>query len=135
MQVFWDNPEKTILVREFPKDWTWDDYRLSIQKMRQMLQEVEHDVYIIIDCRNIQWLPKGAIHYFNAGNRDMPSHVAMRILVSESNLVHGVFSVLSRIASRDFRNFYFVTNMGEAHKKIAQAKSKGDLRGVGKPEL
>jgi hypothetical protein len=120
MRVFWDNPEKIILVREFPKDWTWDDYRLSINQMRQMLQEVNHEVFIIIDCRQIQWLPTGAINYFNAGNRDMPANVAMRILVSENNMVQGVFSVLHQIAPRDFRKFYFEKSMQDAYKRIAQ---------------
>jgi hypothetical protein len=122
MRVFWDNPEKIVLVREFSKDWTWDDFRLSIYQMRQMLQEVEHEVYIIIDCRQVQCLPTGAIHYFNAANRDMPAHVAMRILVSENNMVQGVFSVLHKLAPKDFRKFYFAKNIQDAYKRIAQTQ-------------
>jgi hypothetical protein len=123
MNVFWNDDEKIVLVREFPKHWTWEDYQASVELMRQMLQDVEHDVFVIIDARQIQWLPKGSSNYFKEGNRNIPPHVMMRIIVSENALVQALVSILQRAAPSYFKNFYWVASMEEAHQKIARAQA------------
>ena len=127
MKVFWKNAEKTILVREFSSDWTFEDYTAAITTMRQMLTEVKHDVYIVIDATQVQRVPLGAMTYFHEGNRNLPSHVKMRILVSRQSLLQSIFTLLLRIAPDSFGNFYFVSSLEAAYQKIARFQNAETL--------
>ena len=68
MRVFWLDTEKTTLVREFSKDWDWHDYRLCLQEMRRMLASVDHEVLVLLDCRQLPWLTRNRIAVFNKGH-------------------------------------------------------------------
>jgi hypothetical protein len=122
MRVYWDDDEKTILIRELASEWTWDDYQLSILAMRQMILEVKHEIFVIIDGRPIKKLPKDALHHFQAGNRKLPPQVKMRLLVSTNKLSHEIYSILRRISAADFENFHFVPSIEDAYQKIEAQK-------------
>jgi hypothetical protein len=123
MKVFWKDVAKTILVREFPKDWSLEDYDNGIATMRQMLSEVTHDVYIVIDASQVRHVPAGAMGYFHAGNQNMPPHVKMRLLVTRQSLLQSLFNILFRIAPQTFGNFYIVSSLDVAYKRISLAQS------------
>lgn len=120
MRVYWYDAEKTILIRELQDNWEWDEYQLGVLLMRQMIKEVSHDIFVIIDGQNVRTIPKDAIHHFQAANRYLPSHVKVRVLISTNRLAHEIYSILKRISTADFENFYFVASMDEALLKIAE---------------
>ena len=124
MRVFWANNEKTILIREFSKQWTWPEYQLSLVKMRQMLQRVEHGVSIIIDTCQVETIPREALPHLQAGNRNLPSHVQKQFLVSNNRLVYKLYQMLREISPSDFNEFYFVSGIEEAFQKIADAQKQ-----------
>jgi hypothetical protein len=123
MKVFWKDDAKTILVREFSKDWTLEEYENTIAILRQLLTEVSHDVYIIIDASQVQQVPAGAMGYFHAANQNLPSHVKMRLLVTRQSLLLSLFNILLRIAPQSFRNFFIVSSLDAAYKRISLAQS------------
>jgi hypothetical protein len=92
MDVYWLDTEKTLLVRELPKVWTWQEYKESLQKMRQMLQEVQHDVVLIIYCPETQWLPKNSTVHFERADSSLPSNVIVKIIVSERKRLEEIAS-------------------------------------------
>jgi hypothetical protein len=124
MRVFWANDEKTILIRELSKQWTWPEYQLSLLKMRQLLQEVEHGVSIIIDMRQVEAVPREALHHFQAGSRNLPADVQKQVLVSKNRLVSRLYQMLIQISPCDFNTFYFASSLEEAFQKIADAQNQ-----------
>jgi len=124
MRVFWYNDEKTILIREFSKQWTWPEYQLCLLKMRQMLQGVKHGVYIIIDTRQVEVVPTEALPHLLAANRNLPSQVQMRFLVYNNKLVYELYKLLSQISPSDFKNFHLVSSIEDAHQKISDAQAQ-----------
>jgi hypothetical protein len=123
MKVFWKDNAKTILVREFSKDWTLEEFENTITVLKQLLTEVSHDVYIVIDASQVRQVPAGAMGYFHAANQNLPSHVKMRILVTRQSLLQSIFNILLRIAPQSFGNFYIVSSLDAAYKKISLAQS------------
>ena len=124
MKVFWEDTAQTILVREFPETWDWEEYRESIQAMQQMLQTVSHSVSVIIDARRIKTMPRDAISHLSEGNRNIPSNVLIRILVTTNRVALLIYAILMRIFPERFENFSIVSTMIDAHEKIAQAQQK-----------
>jgi hypothetical protein len=122
MRVFWYDDEKTILIRELASEWTWEDYEMSILQMRQMILEVQHELFVIIDGRQIQKMPKEALHHFQTANRKLPPHVKMRLLVSRNKLAHEIYKMLRRLSPADFENFHFVSSIEDAYQKIEAEK-------------
>jgi hypothetical protein len=120
MKVFWNNPEKTILIREYPESWTWDEFRENVETTRQMFKEVQHDIFFIIDARNIRHLPEGALSYINEAHRNTPRHVVMRFFVTNNKYVERIASMLVRAVPQNFENFYIVNSMEKAEAKIAE---------------
>ena len=37
----WDNPEQTVIIAQYPKGWTWDDYHRVIDRVADAL--IAHD--------------------------------------------------------------------------------------------
>ena len=124
MKVFWESDEKTILIREFPESWSWNEYTASVQKMQHMLREVSHNVIILKDCRKLRVLPRDSMTYFREGNRNIPTHVLMRILVTHSTLLQTLIATLQRIAPEDFANYCSVYKMEDAQRLIQDVKPK-----------
>jgi hypothetical protein len=120
MKIFWKNPEKTILVREFSETWTWDEFRENVETTRRMFREVEHDIFFIIDARKIRQIPSGALAYFNEANRNVPRHVVMRLYVTHSPYVAKLMTLLTRAVPQNFENFYILNSMEKAEAKIAE---------------
>jgi hypothetical protein len=124
MNVFWENAEKTILIREFPETWTGEEYQAAVQKTRLMLHEVSHNVIILKDCRKLRVLPRDSMTYFREGNRNVPAHVLMRILVTESTILQTLISTLQKIAPEDFANYCSVYTMQDAQRLIEESRTK-----------
>jgi hypothetical protein len=124
MNVYWLDTEKTILIHELPDTWEWSDYNNAVRKLRQLLHEIEHDVCIIIDARYVDLLPKGCMIYFNECHQNLPSHVAMRILVSRKRAMRSVTSLLIKVMPSNFQNFFCASTLEEAHKLINEARKK-----------
>jgi hypothetical protein len=123
MQIFWYDDDKTILIRQYPETWTWSEYLLCVQKTRQMAQDVKHPIYLIMDCRGVKVIPQDSMSYFNEAHRALPLNVMMRVLVTRNKLLQAIFALLRQIAPENFENFYTVSTLEEAYKKIAEAKT------------
>jgi hypothetical protein len=124
MKVFWKDAEKTILIREALETLVWEEYKLGIQKMVEMIHEVSHDVYLIIDASRVQFVPKDSISHFSAANENMPAQVVMRILVTKNTLVKTLTRTTQKVVPDNFQNFYYADTMDEAYEKIAEDKRK-----------
>jgi hypothetical protein len=124
VKIFWKNPEKTILIHEFPDAWEWADYMIAMKKMRQTCLEVGHEIFLIIDARQVNLLPKGCMIYFNEGNQNTPSHVVMRILVSRKWSMRAVTSFLIKVAPHNFQNFFCASSIEDAYQLIHEAQRK-----------
>jgi hypothetical protein len=124
MKVFWKDVEKTILIRKSPETLLWEDYDKAAQRTYEMLQEVKHDVFLILDGSRIEYVPRDALNYFSKANEHIPPHVVMRILVTRNSLVRSLTKALEKIMPDKLENLHYAYTMDEALEKIAQEKAK-----------
>jgi hypothetical protein len=124
MKVYWKDAERTILVREASESLIWEDYDRAVAKTIEMLREAKHDVYLILDGSRIEYVPRDSLHYFGKANRNLPSNIAMRILVTRNRLVIAMTGILERVMPDNFENFHYAKTMEEAYEKIAEAQCK-----------
>lgn len=47
VKVYWHDPEKTIIVQEFPDAWTWEDFWEAVNRTVEMEHEIEHEFYVV----------------------------------------------------------------------------------------
>lgn len=52
IDVFWDDPEKTILRWDFHPGWTWKDHETALAKTRGLMQDIDHNVFYIRNLNN-----------------------------------------------------------------------------------
>jgi hypothetical protein len=55
----WDNPQHTVILTTYSREWTWDEFREhESHEIGMMLESVSHPIVILSDMRNTHWLPQ-----------------------------------------------------------------------------
>lgn len=57
IQLYWDDEQLTTLLCVFEGRWTWDELRAIFKTIRQITQDIDHEVAAIIDLRKMQTAP------------------------------------------------------------------------------
>lgn len=72
--------------------------------MQQILEDVHHEVFIILDARRVQSVPAGALIHFGEAYHHIPSHVVTQVFVTQNKLLHAILPMLQKVAPGDFEN-------------------------------
>ena len=123
-RVYWDNEEKTIIVREMTDKWTWKDYGQAIQQVHEKLGEVSHTVDIIVDCRETSDLPSGALRNLSTSNKVYPQNVGQQVIVATSYFIELFAKMLRDYMPEKQHMFTYVHTMEEAYRHIATHREK-----------
>lgn len=117
-RVYWDNSDKTIIVREMSGDWTWEDYGKAIGQVHTLLGEVSHTVDIIVDCRESNGLPTGALRNLSSANKSYPQNIGQQVIVASSYFIELFAKMLQQYMPDKKHLFAYVHTMDDAHKHI-----------------
>jgi hypothetical protein len=77
--VEWDNSEKTVLHFVFKNRWSPEEFFQVVEQSNQMVDQVEHDIGIIIDMRESGFLPSSLMP--DLRSMSARSHARMRKIV------------------------------------------------------
>ena len=124
--VFWDNPEKTILMRKVINPWTWQDYAAAMKEVMQKLSEVDHMVDIIVDCTEINDLPDGALGSLAKSNRQYPPNMGQQYVVSSSYFIEIFSNMLADMTTSRKGLFMHKLDLQEAYDEIAALRESAD---------
>lgn len=123
INIFWDNDEKTILIRKMLDPWTWQDYANAIEEVHQKLTEVDHTVDIVVDCTAIDAIPVGGLGSLLKSNRDYPPNAGNQYIVSSSNFIELFSHTLAKMASNYKNYFIYKPTMDAAYSEIRQLRT------------
>lgn len=87
VKASWYDPEKTIILQEFPLAWTWDDFYAVVRETVEMERTVSHPVYVIGTQPPNGQTPTGNIlsHYNSALKMHEP-HMRYYIMATANRL-------------------------------------------------
>ncbi len=112
--VYWDNPEKTILIYDFAVTWNWADYYSAKAKADAMMNDVTRDVAVIFSGPPNIRLPENFLNTVVKINRSRHHRATMAIVVISNAFVRAMFNTISRLYSGEFKRVAFVNSLEEA---------------------
>jgi hypothetical protein len=87
VNVAWYDDEKTIILQEFPVEWTWDEFYAAVQQSIELEKSVSHTVYVMGTNPPNAKTPSGnALNNFKAALRMHPSNMRWYIIATSDML-------------------------------------------------
>ena len=123
IELSWDNDEKTIILGKFHKGWTVNDLIDVMKETHNLVESVEHNVYIMFDLLDAGNVPSGGISNFRSIATKLHPRIKMIIDVSDSMLVEALTNVFKSIYKEGSR-VYVVKTFDEAYKLIESDMEK-----------
>lgn len=120
----WDNDEKTILRYTFQGNWNWDDYLESLTIGRKMMAEVEHEVSIINDMRQMTQLPPNFVNTARNVITSRPDNTGLAVFLTTNAFFQATHRILGRILEEVPIRYILVSTEEEAYQKIAEWGNK-----------
>lgn len=97
IDVRWDNEEKTIVYYTVHKGWNWPDLDAAMDQSHQLMNEVDHPVYSIIDFSGSGLLPKNPLFRGKRLAAKRHPNTAMAVFVAGNSFFQAMFGVFSRM--------------------------------------
>lgn len=118
MQVSWDNSERTIIRYTYQNDWNWDDYLDKLLIGRRMMQEVDHQVCVLNDMRQIQQLPPNFLSTARSIISSRPDNTGLCILLTTNIYFKAMYRVLAQILEIVPTQYILVKTEKDAYREI-----------------
>jgi len=97
INVYWDNPERTVIVFDFDEQWTVEEFIARSRQTQQMMLSVGHPVAMItLFSQGIQ-LPKGFFQSLYTAQKMLTPNFAGTTVVADTPFGHSVFNLLSTV--------------------------------------
>lgn len=121
--IQWDNEEKTVVLQQYMKGATKDDWYQLAKESAQMLSTVSHTVHLIIDERNVNLVANAAdMRYLE---KNVPPNEGVCVLVVPR---HQFFykNIMKKLRERLFPMTYpqhealYVDSIEEARKLLQE---------------
>lgn len=93
----WLDDSKTVVLREFSNNWTWDDFYQAQNHVVEMLNSVDHKVDQVFDFSQSRALPPNVITHIGNSGRNMPDNRGKSIVILQSTFYQTLYRVISRI--------------------------------------
>lgn len=77
----WDNDEHTILRYTAEPPWNWNDYHKTVRMASFSLHNLGHPVDVVIDLRQTQQLPGGAVAHVRTFGKRLHPNLSGRVVV------------------------------------------------------
>lgn len=120
----WDNAEKTILRYTFQGNWNWDDYLEYLAIGRKMMAEVEHEVSILNDMRQMTQLPPNFVNTARNVITSRPDNTGLAVFLTTNTFFQATHRILGRMLEEVPTRYILVSTEEEAYQKIAEWGNK-----------
>jgi hypothetical protein len=119
IQVFWDNPQKTILRCDFGETWTLEEYHVAIDDMHGMVTSVPHRVHIISDFSRSRTSPTGLLSAGPHIESRKPINMGLNVIIGAKGFIKSMLNVAQRLHLTDTR-IELANSVEEGYQAIAR---------------
>ena len=124
----WADDSKTILINDFPQNWTWDEFVAAVLKGFELIHTVDHTVFVI--AKDFTNTPKGNAMLAFKRVEDFPPNLALLIIQSASANSIGIrmINVFLRVYGRQAGKVIYVRSMDDAYRLIEKYRQRGQIK-------
>ncbi|NWF70897.1 MAG: hypothetical protein HXY40_17570 [Chloroflexi bacterium] len=119
VEVFWDNPQKTIVRYVFTGKWTWDEFYPAYYAAIAMEKSQPHRVHVIVDLQKGSSVPSNVLLHIKNITDKQPDNIGLTIVVSTSKFIASLYDIGVKFYPRIGYYFRVVTMMDAAYSMIA----------------
>ncbi|MBZ0304002.1 MAG: hypothetical protein K8J31_29960 [Anaerolineae bacterium] len=122
----WDNEGKTIIRHIFERGWGWTDFHQALEQASVMMDEVDHRVDVILDFRDANLIPNGAITQVKKAYTNPKHHnVGTTIVIGANSFMQALVSVGTKLAPNSLENWdvEFARTLDEAYSIVTRKNS------------
>lgn len=123
VHVSWVDTSRTVILREFTGNWTWDEFYRSQDEARTMLDAVTYTVHQIFDFSHTQNLPPNALSHLSRSARNMPANRGKSIVITENNFYRQMYGLFARLFPTLNQRVVLVTNRDQAMEEALAANT------------
>jgi hypothetical protein len=81
VEFHWDNGEQTLLCFVTRDPWNWNDFHKAMRRATFTLDTVDHPVEILVDFRQSNRLPAGALGHIRSLGKAIHPNTHNRLLI------------------------------------------------------
>lgn len=117
IQVYWHDPERTIMIYEFGEEWHWDEFYAAVEEEEKLLDEVDHSASVIFYSENsLVKIPDNALNHLRRLVSMSNPKEDMLIVVSGPPLLRALLDTLGRVyrLNKILANYVYTETLDEA---------------------
>jgi dihydrofolate reductase len=128
IDLYWDDDNLTTLLCIFDGRWTWNDLHATMKTIKQITDDLPHEVSAIIDVRKGAHLPEGM---FSVQSLERAKQLVElgeggtgQILVVGANpIIRTIFEAVSRLDRNAVTNVQFVESIKQAREYLLKRRT------------
>jgi hypothetical protein len=119
IDLYWDDDNLTTLLCVFDGRWTWDELYATLKTIRQITDDLPHEVAAIIDVRKGAHLPEGlfTLQSLERAKQLMQmgeGGTGMMLVVGVNPMIKTVFEAVSKLDRNAAANVRFFESVKQA---------------------
>lgn len=126
VQVFWDNPEKTVVRYDFEGRWTWDEFYPAYKQAIEMELSVAHRVDVIVNLEQARLFPDNMLSHLKVISDKQPPNIGVSVLVTRNGFVHSMYNVGVKFYGKIRHYFRTADTLQEAYEIIAEMRQAAE---------
>ncbi|MBN2470588.1 MAG: hypothetical protein JXN59_07685 [Anaerolineae bacterium] len=126
IMTVWDNPEKTIIRKDFQDPWAWEDYEAALAQSHALMAEFpERKIAIILNLAESRHMPPNPLPRLREILRDgMPENWDGTIVVSSNLFFQSIVGILGQGLKTVHRHVETANSLKEARQTLAARQAK-----------
>lgn len=119
IDVRWYDQAQRVLFWAYYKGWTLGDYKAATRTAIDMMNSVQHPVYIIADLTRSDGVPSGIISAIRSSYCDIPDHYRGSVLFGATALGRTIINIANNLpVTKD--KLYAVADLNAALDHLQQ---------------
>lgn len=125
IQVKWFDEAQTMVLMQFPEEWSWADFREATRQLREIYGGVSYPVYAIADFTHSVKSPALSIPELREiaiSSANSSSNLKLTFIVGSGARIKFLLDIFSRLFPSAFRRYRVAKNMDKALEDIHTLK-------------
>ncbi len=119
IDLFWDDPQQTILHSQFGETWTLEEYHDAIDQMYEMISSVPHRVHIVSDFSRSRSSPAKLLSIGAHIENRKAINSGINVIIGATSFLKSMLQVAQRLYLID-TEIYLANSVEEAYQLIQQ---------------
>ncbi len=119
--VAWDSEQHTIVRFTFIGRWDWNDFYNASAQSHELIEQVSHNVDLLIDLRNSQMLPENMLSHLNRLPQIAHPNTGAVVIVGANKVMQALSDLYVRVYGKGSRQFRMVKTLDAGRQFLASA--------------